>query len=155
MEMDTDGHTPHLRGKIVMKAHSVYSPPISFPPQLFRLRMAKQIHCRNRRGGNRHGKKVTGLAFVETAQLRHRRQPPGDPSLVPALSAAQGGARGAEDGMMAGGVDVSSVSDGQRRGGKADSMSAQYSLLSTTNDSRLRVYDLDNFAMVCAACNSV
>lgn len=38
--------------------------------------------------------------------------------------------------------------DGQLRGGKASSMSAQYSLLSTTNDSRLRVYDLDNFAMV-------
>lgn len=32
--------------------------------------------------------------------------------------------------------------------GKAESMSAQYSLLATTNDSRLRVYDLDTFAVV-------
>lgn len=40
------------------------------------------------------------------------------------------------------------MKDGQLGVGKADSMSAQYSLLSTTNDSRLRVYDLDNFAMV-------
>ena len=38
--------------------------------------------------------------------------------------------------------------DGQPGVGKANSMSAQYSLLATTNDSRLRIYDLDNFAMV-------
>lgn len=36
----------------------------------------------------------------------------------------------------------------QSRDGKADSMSAQYSLLTTTNDSRLRIYDLDHFGMV-------
>ena len=41
------------------------------------------------------------------------------------------------------------LEDGQPGVGKADSMSAQYSLLVTTNDSRLRIYDLDNFAMVC------
>lgn len=126
---------------IISRSHVIFCflfsrapPSISFPCSC----PSDQIHCKNRRGGNRRGKKVTGLAFVETAQLRHREQQPCDPSLVPTTPAAGGG----------GGGLGAAPSRGSQVGGKADSMSAQYSLLSTTNDSRLRVYDLDNFAMV-------
>lgn len=136
------------------------------PPSLSLL-PCEQIHCRNRHGSNRRGKKVTGLEFVETAQLRHRgqqhhqqhQQQPCDPSFGPAAAlagAAAACATAVEDAVGAVGAVAAAaagaLNDGLLRGGKADSMSAQYSLLTTTNDSRLRVYDLDNFAMVRAGC---
>lgn len=115
--------------------------------------MRWQIHCRNRHGSNRRGKKVTGLAFVETSQLRRGgRQPCGSPTGCAAASAAcaagcyEGDA--ALEAMAASRAGHGDVKDERLGVGKADSMSAQYSLLSTTNDSRLRIHDLDNFAMV-------
>ncbi|CAN0531423.1 unnamed protein product, partial [Laminaria digitata] len=98
-----------------------------------------QIHCRNRHGSNRRGKKVTGLAFVETARLRHS----GRRHHLPCREGA-GGASAAAAATKPAGPAITKLP-----GGAASSMSAQYSLLATTNDSRLRIYDLDNFAMTC------
>ncbi|CAM9154577.1 unnamed protein product [Scytosiphon promiscuus] len=126
------------------------------------LRYYTQIHCRNRHGSKRRGKKVTGLDFVETSRLHHggmqqRHQGGMDFCSLGAVDKAGGmGCPGVaeESAMLAGAVGgACAVEDQQQqqhsRGGKADSMSAQYSLLTTTNDSRLRIYDLDHFGMTC------
>lgn len=100
---------------------------------------------------------MTGLDFVETARLQHAvcaRQACAD-----GANPAEGLAAGVECGVVggdalataavvgAGAMDARQLQQ-QSRGGMADSMSSQYSLLTTTNDSRLRIYDLDHFSMV-------
>lgn len=105
---------------------------------------------------------MTGLDFVETTRLQHAacaRQPRACGVDVSTGSESLGGA-GAECGVVGGdavaataaaagaGVMDARQRQQQSRGGKADSMSSQYSLLTTTNDSRLRIYDLDHFSMV-------
>ncbi|CAM9725341.1 unnamed protein product [Ectocarpus sp. 6 AP-2014] len=113
------------------------------------LRYYTQIHCRNRHGSKRRGKKVTGLDFIETSRLH----PCGDAAAGSVAAGNQAGGAGCPvaAAVAAGGGDGAAENRQQQqqhlRGGKADSMSSQYSLLTTTNDSRLRVYDLDNFAM--------
>ncbi|CAM9549463.1 unnamed protein product [Ectocarpus fasciculatus] len=120
------------------------------------LRYYTQIHCRNRHGSKRRGKKVTGLDFIETSRLH----PCGNAAAGSAAAGSQAGGAGcpvaaAVAGGAAGAAENRQQQQQQQqqqqhlRGGKADSMSSQYSLLTTTNDSRLRVYDLDNFAMTC------
>lgn len=144
-----------------------YSPfgPLQWLQRESRVCCWEQIHCRNRHGSNRRGKKVSGLAFAETTRLRHHSQ-----RCRGSLrdSAGGGGAAGGAAGLSQAGTacaitvgvggavglmaPVAGVTggfgDSRLLDGKASSMSAQYSLLATTNDSRLRVYDLDSFAMV-------
>lgn len=112
---------------------------------------------------------MTGLDFVETVRLQHAacarlpRVGGADCSVDCSVSAETRGA-GTECGVAGGdamattaaAAGAGAMDAGQRQqqlqqqswGGKADSMSSQYSLLTTTNDSRLRIYDLDNFSMV-------
>lgn len=103
---------------------------------------------------------MTGLDFVETKRLQHAAC-----ARTPCAGGADGSTAaeslgaGAECGVVCGDVAATAAAVGagvmdarqqqqQSRGGKADSMSSQYSLLTTTNDSRLRIYDLDHFSMV-------
>lgn len=115
------------------------------PPCFSHLFLCRKIHCRNRHGSNRRGKKVTGLAFVETARLRGAGRQPYEGATLGSKSAKLGelgGCTGALGNPAAGGVP------GTKKDGQANNMSSQYSLLSTTNDSRLRIHDLDSFSMV-------
>lgn len=100
---------------------------------------------------------MTGLDFVETTRLQHAAcaRHPGADGANPAEGLGAGAECGVEGGdavataaAVGAGVMEARQRQQQSRGGKADSMSSQYSLLTTTNDSRLRIYDLDHFSMV-------
>lgn len=124
-----------------------------------RGQLRSQIHCRNRHGTHRRGKKVTGLSFIETSRLHGEWQ--ADKSV---RSSASREALASEGAGARANRDSRAIGNRQLGMGKANNMSAQYSLLSTTNDSRLRIYDLDNYTMVrlivpgvssCGSCRSV
>uniref|UniRef100_A0A6V1PAV1 WD repeat-containing protein 44 n=3 Tax=Heterosigma akashiwo TaxID=2829 RepID=A0A6V1PAV1_HETAK len=103
------------------------------------MRYYTQVECRNRKGPLRNGRKVTGLAFAHL--------PPGGSNAAggggasPRGPTAAGGGGGGGGGAGSVGVGVGEGTGATGGGG--------HQLLVTTNDSRLRLYRVDDYLMAC------
>ena len=89
------------------------------------LRYYTQIACKNRSGKNKAGRKVTGLAFVSGVRIEHESKQTNRP-----------------------GVIYASATAAVRRSSTRKWKKFAEHLLVTTNDSRLRLYGMDDFCMI-------
>jgi len=124
------------------------------------MRYYTQIDARNRHGSQRAGKKVTGLAFlrgINTHRLESGSSSGNSSDGRERLSNSSSSSENSNR-FNSNGSDSSSGSYGSRRtssNGSIGSMSDRRSaiiteqLLVTTNDSRLRLFGLDDYSMVC------
>mmetsp|Transcript_12923 Transcript_12923/g.26056 ORF Transcript_12923/g.26056 Transcript_12923/m.26056 type:complete len:1099 (+) Transcript_12923:86-3382(+) len=99
------------------------------------LKYYTQIACRNRSGKNRKGKKVTGISFLREVDDKSERSEEHHPSLTERLS---------ETGRSVANLVATKVL------GNPEALSTRRTdrMLVSTNDSRVRLYGLNDFCMI-------
>jgi hypothetical protein len=125
-----------------------------------------QVRCRNRHGKGKVGRKVTGLAFLETREADGRPRftsTPGSTAVASTTAASSTSAspcflrhHAADSASTAAAVAAAAAAAATAAAvaaaalpaaATADDMSARYDMLTTTGDSRMRLWRLDSFEM--------
>lgn len=132
---------------MLTRSTSIFRRPLCFLAQVLfyqteGMRYFTQIECRNRRGPQKRGRKVTGFAFRSTARDRGRDS-------TGSNNGRPNGAAPTMHGSWRSG-DKASGSDffgGGRTPGLGPGIRIPEQILVTTNDSRIRLYNTDDFVM--------
>ncbi len=126
--------------------------------QNVQLRYYTQVEARNRRGKFQHGRKVTGLCWLPPQGLRQKemisqlaRDAPTLTKIPASAPLDLGGTnnRLVENGKTNDATDIRSSSPSSGWSSKISTQSRPQQLLVTTNDSRMRLFQMETFSQLC------